>query len=78
VGLLADHPTKFVFKRDRSRAKLFTPRRASDSAIVFQIAASPRSADVDVAINHSLKSPTVIVYFGFVAPDASVSFNLAG
>jgi hypothetical protein len=32
-----------VFKRDRCRAKLFTPRRASDSAIVFQIAAIPKT-----------------------------------
>jgi hypothetical protein len=39
VGILFDHPTKQVFKRD----KLFTPRRASDSAIVFQIAAIPKT-----------------------------------
>jgi hypothetical protein len=48
LGLLFDHPTKFVFKRDRCRAKLFTPRRASDSAIVFQIAAIPHAgADIE-------------------------------
>jgi len=44
-----------VFKRD----KLFTPRRASDSAIVFQIAAAPSLAGTH-DLYHFLPGPTVL------------------